>query len=88
MLTRAKSTLSEAARTTFAQAVRGRQAGHLADAWDKAQPLFTGYPGVYAVRELRCQLAMQMGGAWEHVQAHCDPLTKLTDEMLKGTKRK
>lgn len=82
------SGLSEVDRATFAQAVRDRQAGHLSDAWTHAQPLFTGYPGVYAVQELRCQLAMQIGGAWDHIQAHCDPLTKLTDETVKGAKRK
>jgi hypothetical protein len=82
------SGLGELDRATFAQAVHDRQAGHLSDAWDKAQPLFTGYPGVYAVQELRCQLAMQRGGAWEQVQTHCEPLTKLTDEMLKGAKGK
>jgi len=34
------------------------------DAWLTARPLFTAYPDVYAVQDLRCQLAMGLGGGW------------------------
>ncbi len=64
-------------RTTFAQAVEHQQSGRTREAWDTAKPLFAAYPRVYAVQDLRCQLAMKLGGAWQAIQAECEPLMKL-----------
>jgi len=77
--------LSEADRATYAKAVREQRAGRGSEAWDVAEPLFKKYPDVYAVQDLRCNLAMQLGGAIGNVQAHCERLLKLTKELMKGT---
>jgi hypothetical protein len=65
-------------RNTFNHAVEDQRAGKLRDAWAGLKPLFTAYPDVVAVQDLRCQLAMAMGGAWNDIQAQCAPLMALT----------
>ena len=80
--------LSEADQAEYTQAVQEQRAGRVTEAWSKAKPLFTRYPGVYEVQDLRCQLAMKMGGPWQQTQAHCDRLMQLTNEMLKGARPK
>jgi predicted Zn-dependent protease len=80
--------LSEADQAEYTQAVQEQRAGRVAEAWSKAKPLFTRYPDVYEVQDLRCQLAMKMGGHWQQTQAHCDRLMQLTNEMLKGKRQK
>jgi hypothetical protein len=70
------ASLSPTDRATFEQATRDMNA-RPAEAWTTAQPLFKAYPGVYAVQDLRCQLAMKTGMAWESAQAECAPLLRL-----------
>ena len=50
--------LGEADRALFEEALREQRAGRKPDAWSKAEPLFSRYPDVYEVQDLRCQLAM------------------------------
>jgi hypothetical protein len=50
--------LSEADRAVYERASEAFRANGVARAWDTATPLFTKYPGVYAVQDLRCQLAV------------------------------
>jgi Putative peptidase family len=69
--------LSAADRDVYDRASAAQRAGSARDAWLTAKPLFTAYPDVYAVQDLRCQLAMSMGGAWKDVQAECAPLMTL-----------
>jgi hypothetical protein len=74
--------LRDADRHIFAQAADAKQAGRVKDAWSIATPLFKAYPDVFAVQDLRCQLAMALGGAWDTVQAECEPLLRLTPGAL------
>ena len=60
------------------QAMADRRAGDLAGAWKRARPLWSKYPDVLAVQELRCQLAMAIGGAFAAVQAECQRLMELS----------
>jgi Matrixin len=80
--------LSEADQAEYAQAVQEQRAGRATEAWSKVKPLFTKYPNVYEVQDLRCQLAMKIGGPWQQTQAHCERLMQLTNEMLKGARPK
>lgn len=74
-------------RAVFEQAVVEQREGRLREAWSRAKPLFVTYPDVYAVQDLRCQLAMQMGGAWGAVQAECARLMQLTPGATGRAKR-
>jgi hypothetical protein len=71
----------------FGQAAEDQRAGKVREAWAKAKPLFTAYPSVAAVQDLRCQLAMKLGMDWDAVQAECAPLMKLTLEGAGGKRR-
>jgi hypothetical protein len=70
--------LTEPDRATYAQALEERKAGKLREAWIRAKPLFSAYPDVYPVQDLRCALAMGMGGSMDAIRAECDRLTELT----------
>jgi hypothetical protein len=64
-------------RNTFRRAVADKEAGRLREAWEGAQPLFTAYPDVFAVHELRCQIAMAAGGSFAAVKAECARMMEL-----------
>lgn len=70
--------LRDADRAVFTRAVEAKQAGRLKDALSIARPLFTVYPAEHAVQDLRCQLAMAIGGEWGAVETECKPLLQLT----------
>jgi hypothetical protein len=78
--------LSEADQKVFAEARNDHRNKRWSEARQKAQPLFSRYPNVYEVYELRCQIAMDRGGAFEEVQKECARLTQFTDEMVDGQK--
>ncbi len=80
--------LSEADQKVFAEARNDHRNKRWADAFQKAQPLFLRYPDVYEVYELRCQIAMDRGGAYQHVEKECARLTQFTDEMVEGANKK
>ncbi|HWO11997.1 MAG TPA: hypothetical protein VNN80_21030 [Polyangiaceae bacterium] len=48
------------------------------EAWARAKPLFDRYLGSYEVQDLRCKIAMQLGGDWESARQECEPLMQLT----------
>jgi len=72
-----QSALTPADRAAFDRAKAHLSAGRLAEASSTAGPLFTAYPDDSAVQELRCQIAMKRGGAWQTIQAECDRFMKL-----------
>ncbi len=80
------ATLTITDRHAYDHAVEHLHARRLADAWVQAQPLFTAYPDVAAVQDLRCQIAMARGGDWTEVQAQCAPLMSIT--KTPGDKRR
>jgi len=53
--------LSAPDRALFAKARAAQAQGQFAEARTLAAPLFQAYPDVYAVQELRCQVAMKVG---------------------------
>jgi hypothetical protein len=65
-------------RTAFAAAVRAQRSGDVEEAWQAAEPLFDAYPEIYAVQDLRCQLAMQRGLPMKWVEQQCDRLMRST----------
>lgn len=73
-------------RHAFGRAVAAKDAGRLAEAWQEAKPLFAAYPDVYAVQELRCQIAMAGGVSVAEMQAQCARMMDLTGAP--GSKRK
>lgn len=73
-------------RRAFDEATEALRAGQPREAWSRAKPLFTAYPDVATVQDLRCQIAMKLGLAWDEVKAQCDPLMKLTTAPRSGPK--
>jgi hypothetical protein len=77
--------LAIADRNAFNRAVADKDAGRLREAWEGVKPLFKVYPEVYAVQELRCQLAMAAAVAFSEVTAQCEPMLELVKKQ--GKKR-
>lgn len=69
--------ISERDRPTYARAVTLAQADDVEGAWTAASPLFKPYESVYAVQDLRCQLATKRA-AWPVAEPECRALMKLT----------
>jgi hypothetical protein len=67
----ALAALTIADRDTYRRAVAEKQAGRLREALEVGRPLFTAYPDVVAVQELRCQLAMAAGGGFDMMRTEC-----------------
>ncbi|MBI2396061.1 MAG: hypothetical protein HYV09_41240 [Deltaproteobacteria bacterium] len=70
--------LDKADVPTWTRAVEAFRAGKLKDAWDAGTPLFGKYPKVFAVQDLRCQTATNVGFEWPRVKAECAELMKLS----------
>lgn len=66
-------------RERYVQAIEEMRAGAVAASWASARPLFTAYPSVYAVQDLRCQLAMLRWLDRTALKAECAPLARLSD---------
>lgn len=64
-------------RAIYKHAVELRDTGDVEGSWKAASALFKSHPQVYAVQDLRCQLAMKRVG-WPGAQADCDALLKVT----------
>lgn len=71
--------LRGADRDRYVRAVQELHAGVVASAWSDARPLFAAYPSVYAVQDLRCQLAMLRWLDRDALKAECAPLGRLAD---------
>jgi hypothetical protein len=71
------SALNGVDRSTLEQANDAEHAGNPDAAWRLAEPLFSRYPDVVAVQDLRCRLAQARGLAWPDVRAECASLMKL-----------
>ncbi len=71
--------LRGADRDRYVRAVQELHAGVVASAWSDARPLFAAYPGVYAVQDLRCQLAMLRWLDRDALKAECAALGRLAD---------
>jgi hypothetical protein len=63
--------LSGDAREQFLRAKQAFRAGAVAFAYKTARPLFTAYPSVFAVQDLRCQLATVRWLPREQMLAEC-----------------
>jgi hypothetical protein len=70
-------------RDVWREAGAMAKAGNAEGAWKTAKPLFTAYPRVYAVQDLRCKLAMAYLGSYDAVRAECEALLGLA---MKGAK--
>jgi hypothetical protein len=66
-------------RARFNLALRQFKAGNVAGAYDAARPLFTAYPAVYAVQDLRCQLATVRWMEKEAMLKECAGAVRLAD---------
>jgi hypothetical protein len=65
------ASLSAADRATFNQALLDVRAGRWQAAQAAAKALVSAYPAVYAVQDLRCQIAMAAGGDFKQIEAEC-----------------
>ena len=70
--------MTEVDRALYAQASGDLAAHRTRDAWAKAEPLFARYPGVYAVQDLRCKLALAQSSQWKDARRECEHLMKLS----------
>lgn len=64
-------------RAAYARAKQLDQASDVEGAWKAATPLFKLYPSVFAVQDLRCQLATKRVG-WPTAEPECAAVVKLT----------
>ena len=62
----------------FVRAVNEMSVGAAKQAWDTAKPLFDKYPDVYAVQDLRCQLAILKRLDANEQAVHCAALKRLS----------
>jgi predicted Zn-dependent protease len=60
-------------RATYDRAAAAQTQGRDAEAWAEATPLFDVYPGVAAVQDLRCRLAMKLR-SWSEAKKECAAL--------------
>jgi hypothetical protein len=65
-------------RNSYQHALAEKAAGRMREANEAAKGLYASYPDVLAVQDLRCQLAMSAGGAWQDVQAACARFMELS----------
>jgi hypothetical protein len=65
-------------RDAFVHAQEMLRAGDVRGAYEAAKPLFVSYPNVYAVQDLRCQLALLRWLDKDGVAAECAPMKRLT----------
>jgi hypothetical protein len=81
------SSLSPEAQKVYAQALDEERAGRKAAAWNLASPLFTAYPKVYAVQDLRCRLAMDLALDFDEMKEECAPLRELSGGLPEGWRK-
>jgi hypothetical protein len=65
------------AREQFVRARQAFRAGAVGFALKTAEPLFLAYPGVYAIQDLRCQIAAVRWLPREKLRAECAPFQAL-----------
>jgi hypothetical protein len=73
----APTELSEADRRTFLDVRRLLDSKQPVQAQRLGEPLFSAYPEVEAVQDLRCQIAMSQTLPWQRTQTECEGLMKL-----------
>lgn len=73
----AVAALTPADRATYARANTALQGAHVDEALAIARPLFDAYPNVYAVQDLRCQLATLRQLDAAKVKAECARMLEL-----------
>lgn len=65
----------------FAQALELERQRRPCDALETASPLFSRYPDVYEIQDLRCRLALARGGSVRTItRKECAPLMRLVEE--------
>lgn len=70
--------LKESDRPAWTSAVEAFRAAKAKDAWGLGTPLWSAYPNVMAVQDLRCQIAMKVGFDWQKTKLECEQLMKLS----------
>ncbi len=74
--------LSEPDRETFRQAKALQALGDSAGAWERGKAVFSRYPKVLSVQDLRCQVAMSRL-SYDAARPECDAVVKLTRDGAK-----
>jgi hypothetical protein len=69
--------LSDSDRRTYLEVRRLFESNQPLEAHRLGEPLFSAYPSVEAVQDLRCQIAMSQTLPWQQTQAECEGLMKL-----------
>lgn len=70
--------LAPSDRELFQRAKSELASGDSRTAWQTAEPLFARYPKSYAVQDLRCSIAMNLGMSYQAVKEQCSALMQLT----------
>jgi hypothetical protein len=76
------------ARQRFVRALQAFRAGAVGFAQRTAQPLFAAYPDVYAVQDLRCQIATLRWLPRQELVAECAPMTRLLSALDAGAPKR
>ncbi|MGZ3477463.1 MAG: hypothetical protein ACXWUG_28930, partial [Polyangiales bacterium] len=72
------SALAEKDRAVYEKAAELFEQGKLAESWKLGTPLFSAYPKVLAVQDLRCQLAMKLATNLDTMRAECKQLMEIS----------
>lgn len=73
---RCRRSFKGADRDRFVGAIRALNANHVPGAYEMAKPLFSRYPNVYGVQDLRCQLATVRWLDQSELEAECAAITR------------
>jgi hypothetical protein len=74
----ARKIVADADGPTLETALQAERRGDPQAAWQTAEPLFSAYPDVLDVQDLRCRLARARDLPWSQVRIECAPLMRLT----------
>jgi hypothetical protein len=72
-----RTTVASADRPPLDQALAAERRGDVEGAWQAGERLFSRYPDVVSIQDLRCRLAQARGLPWSEVRAECAPMMRL-----------
>jgi hypothetical protein len=72
--------LTTAERVIFHALLKDEEAGNHTDAFARAKPLYEAHPDIIEIQDVRCRLALRIGGPPKEVQAHCADFTRLESQ--------
>ena len=79
------ASLDEAERASLRVALQHERDGDPQGAWSYAEALFGAHPNAYEIQELRCRLAMRIGGPVDEMESHCASFNRLEEAARRSS---